>query len=160
MPIFDRFDADNQGWKVSPDAVSYYNASGGNPGGFVAAVDNATEAWYFIAPEHMLLEAKRGYGKSLSFDLKQSAIDSQFNGDDIVLTDGIITLVYNTSYNPATTWTSYLVKLDEVSGWKKGSQKASKEDFLKVLSKVSGLKIRGEYRAGPDRGGLDNVSIK
>lgn len=126
---------------------------GGYPGGYVYAIDNTLGVWYFVAPQHFISEVKKGYAKSLHFDLIQSTIDFQYEADDVVFSDGIDTLTFNTVYNFKTTWTSYAVKLDEFSGWKKGSSIATKTDMQ------TDLRIRGEFRAGPDRGGLDNVAI-
>lgn len=158
-PGFAGFDTDSEGWHVSEGAIGSYSVTGGNPGGYTVGTDNENGFWYFIASRGFVSETQRSYGRTLSFDLEQSAIDSQANADDIILTDGTSTLTYNTAYNPKTTWTHYSVKLDDVSGWKKGSSNATKEDVLHVLQNLTDLRIRGEFRAGPDRGGLDNVMI-
>ncbi|MEZ0541034.1 laminin B domain-containing protein [Fibrella arboris] len=160
-PYLANFDKDSQGWKVSTGAKGGYSPKEGNPSGYIYGIDSSTDTWYFLASDSLVYESKKGYGKTLSFELEQSATDSQgITSDDVVLSDGIITLTYNTSYNPAMTWTSYSVKLDELSGWKNGNKAVTKDEFRHVLDHLSGLKIRGEFRAGPDRGGLDNVSLK
>ncbi len=68
-------------------------------------------------------------------------------------------LTFNTLCNPKITWTSYPIKLDELNGWKKGNTKVTKEDIQSVLENLSNLRIRGEFKAGPDQGGLGNVAI-
>jgi hypothetical protein len=81
---------------------------------------------------------------------------------DISLSGSGTTLVYDTAYNPSTTWTSYSVLLTETSGWKVGSLSGSipsQSQFSDVLSDITDIKIRGEYVSGPDTGGLDNVTV-
>lgn len=159
-PGFNGFDINDEGWHVSEGGISSYSSTGGNPGGYIVGTDNAAGVWYFIASKSFVSETRRSYGRTLSFDLEQSATDFQGNtNNDVVLTDGTNTLTYNTAYNPKTTWTHYSVKLDDVSGWRKGSLTATKEDVLHVLQNLTDLRIRGEFRAGPDQGGLDNVTL-
>lgn len=158
-PDSNSFDDGDQGWRVSAGGVGSYSATGGYPGGYMAGLDNTDGTWYFIAPTPFTNEVRKGYGRTLRFDQFQSATDAQGNTDDIILTDGRNTLTFNTSYNPNTTWTSYAIKLDELSGWEKGKQRATKADMQAVLRNLTGLRIRGEFRSGPDYGGLDNVAI-
>ena len=126
LPNVSNFDADDQGWRISENpetTVPDYSASGGNPDGYIYTTDRLSNAWYFIASTRFVNEVKKGYGKTLHFDLKQSATDAQYDADDVILTDGKIVLTFNTAYNPSTTWTNYSIKLDELSGWKKGASK-------------------------------------
>lgn len=51
------------------------------------------------------------------------------------------------------------MRLDERIGGKKGLEAAAKTDIQVVLQNLTGLKIRGDYKAGPDRGILVNVAI-
>ncbi|WP_245565159.1 laminin B domain-containing protein [Spirosoma spitsbergense] len=160
FPISYGFDDDAQGWEGSVGCKSGYSATGGNPGGYVYGIDDATGFWYFVASTEFTTTVRKAYGLQLSFDLEQSAIDNQADADDIIITDGTLTLTHKTSYNPKTIWTAYSVKLDETAGWKKGKVKATKAELQQVLQNLTSLKIRGEFRSGPDRGGLDNVSIR
>ncbi|GAB3804824.1 hypothetical protein GCM10028819_36940 [Spirosoma humi] len=159
-PGFNGFDANDERWYVSEGGIGSYSIMGGNPDGYVIGTDNSSGIWYFIASNGFVGEARRSYGRTLCFDLKQSATDFQSDtNDDIILTNGITTLTFDTAYNPKTTWTHYSVKLDDTNGWKKGSSNATKEDMQTVLQNLTDLRIRGEFRAGPDRGGLDNVTL-
>ncbi|NID12291.1 hypothetical protein F7231_19110 [Fibrella aestuarina] len=161
LPLMNGFDQDSQGWSVNSAAKGGYSATGGNPGGYVYGIDNSADVWFFLASDSLVHESRRGYGKTLSFDLIQADADGQgATTEDVVLTDGKITLTYNTSCNPATTWTSYSIKLDEQSGWKKGGKAATKVELQQVLFNLNGMKIRGEFRSGPDRAGLDNVTVR
>jgi hypothetical protein len=160
------FDADGEGWMVSGDVQSVapdYFATGGNPGGFVSGNDLVTGGtWYWEAPAKFFGNQSCAYGQALTFDLKQSLRDNQFDGEDIVLEGGGLKLVYETPYNPDTSWTSYAVLLSESSGWRKNTltgDPPTPTEFMSVLSALSGLRIRGEYRNGADSGGLDNVVL-
>lgn len=158
-PGFVGFDAGNDGWRVSEGGIGSYSATGGNPGGYIVGIDSAYGVWYFVASESFVHETRKYYDRTLKFDLIQSATDSQVNASDVILTDGTTTLTFNTSHYPNTTWTPYSVKLDELSGWKKGNAKATKADMQSVLANLTNLRIRGEFKAGPDQGGLDNVIL-
>lgn len=157
--IWDSFDRDTQGWKGSAGSITSFRVKGGNPGGYVLAADDSTGTWYFVAPTRIVSKMKGGYGKIFSFDLEQSATDYQYDADDIILKAGAVTLTYNTAQNPDTTWTSYRVKLDELSGWKKANEPVSKTDLVYVMANLSEVRIRGEFRFGADRCGIDNVSV-
>jgi hypothetical protein len=161
-PDSNAFDDGDQGWRISEGGVGSFSATGGNPGGYMYGTDNFDKIqtiWYFIAPAPFMNEVRKSYGKTLRFDLIQSATDVQRFTYDVIMTDGTNTLTFDTAYNPKTTWTSYAIKLDELSGWQKGNKRATKADIQAVLTNLTDLRIRGEYRSGPDSGGLDNVSL-
>ncbi|GAB3020651.1 laminin B domain-containing protein [Spirosoma pulveris] len=158
-PGFNGFDSDNEGWHVNKGGKEQYRPAGGNPGGYLEGVDNADSAWYFVASAQFVRQVRFSYGRTLRFDLKQSATDTQMDFDDLIMTDGTTKLTFNTPYHPKTTWTNYAVKLDEVQGWKKGKAAATQADIHQMLENLTELYIRGEFRSGPDVGGLDNVSV-
>jgi len=166
LPITNTFDADAEGWAVVGDAQSGsaqpdYSATGGNPGGYTSATDDAQGTfWYWQAPPKFLGDRTAAYGKLLTFDLKQSAADKQLDESDVVLVGGGLTLVFDTSNNPGIDWTNYSIPLQAGAGWKKDSltgANASEAEIRLVLRSLTALRIRGEYREGPDTGGLDNV---
>ena len=70
-------------------------------------------------------------------------------------------LVYEFVYRPSTDWTFFVVSLNESAGWEvEGEGRAPTQGEMQaVLGALSGLRIRGEYRSGPDTGGLDNVFL-
>lgn len=166
--ITSTFDTDTEGWIVTGDATSAnpnYVATGGNPGGYVSADDTAAGGvWVWAAPPKFLGDQSDSFGKTLSFDLKQSSLDSQFDDSDIIITGSDITISLDLSNNPGTDWTHYSVILDETFPWKFGfitsPTLATAEQIQTVLSNISSLKIRGEYVSGSDTGGLDNVILE
>jgi hypothetical protein len=162
------FEKNDEGWKVTGDvknasAQPDYNATGGNPGGFLSATDETTGGiWYWNAPAKFLGAKKRALNKKLSFDLMQSDLSNQFDAPDVILESGDIILVYTLPSHPDIKWTSYSVDLSVEAGWKKNDTSgppAGEEDMSKVLSRLTSLRIRGEYIAGPDIGSIDNICL-
>ena len=165
------FDEGTEGWTVVGDAQSgqvepTHIAEGGNPGGYLRATDDvAGGVWYWNASRAYLGDKSAYYGGTLSFDLNQSATDSQFDSQDVILDNGSVRLGYdfgNSSTHPRTNWTSYEVSLSpEDAGWTnlETDEPATQEEFESVLSDLNQLWIRGEYREGSDTGGIDNVEL-
>jgi hypothetical protein len=162
------FNQDDEGWRVIGDAQgesaipSYINKNG-NPGGFISANDNiAGGVWYWSAPDKFLGNKSSAYGKKISFSLKQSSTDNQFDADDLVLVGANMKIVYNTSVNPEKNWTEYSVTLSEHEGWTYNNvngDKVNRNDLKKILSDLTAIYIRGEYVTGEDTGGLDSVTL-
>jgi hypothetical protein len=157
------FNTSDEGWVVTPDGIGpTYQSTGGNPGGYISAIDEVLgETWYWEAPAKFLGDVSAVYGGILSFDLNQALIDSQKDRDDVILIGSGITLVYNTTDNPYATWTSYSVVLHESAGWTNlaTSLPATSSDLTQVLSDLSTLRIRGDFRIGEDSSSLDNVKL-
>lgn len=162
------FDQNDEEWIVVGDAQGgsakpSYNDKEGNPDGFISANDNATGGtWYWSAPEKFLGDKSSSFGEKFTFSLKQSSTDKQFDGDDLILIGNEMRIVFNTSQNPDTSWTDYSVTLNEEAGWKYNNlngDAVSKNDFIKILSNLTAINIRGEFVTGEDTGGLDNVIL-
>lgn len=166
--ITSTFDTDAEGWAVFGDAeggtaTPDYNATGGNPGGYLSADDDvAGGTWYWDAPDAFLGDRSGSFGRMLSFDLRQTATSSQFDNADIVLQGGGMELRFDTAENPGTDWTSYAVLLSTDAGWTVGATEEAPTDaeFMAVLSDLNALRIRGEFRTGADTGSLDNVILE
>lgn len=162
---FDDPPAGVDGWTVIGDVASGPTriAAGGNPGGFLRLVDSVVgDVIYWNAPGKFLGNKSSAYGFNLTFDLRQSSTDSQFDDDDVVLIGGALTLVYDTSPNPATAWTSYLVPLLASAGWKVGSLSgaaATEAQMQTVLGGLTAMRIRAEYRSGADTDDIDNIVL-
>ncbi len=166
--IVSTFDKDADGWTVAGDAQAgrtkpTFHKDGGNPGGRVSAQDDGVGGvWYWEAPKKFLGDRSSSHGKALSFDLIQSATDSQFNDADVTLEGEKTTLVFKLPQHPDTKWTSYKVPLAAGKGWKvkTNDKEATEEELKAVLKSLKRLWIRGEYRDGADTGQLDNVSLE
>ena len=162
------FNNDDEGWTVVGDAqkgssTPDYTEEGGHPGGYISADDNvAGGVWYWNAPEKFLDDRSSSYGKKISFSLKQSSTNNQFDASDIILFGDGEKIVFDLPDNPDLTWTSYMVELDENAGWRYNNlngDTVSKDDFYKIMTDLTAIHIRGEYVTGTDTGGLDTVIL-
>ncbi|MGV3525305.1 MAG: laminin B domain-containing protein [Candidatus Sericytochromatia bacterium] len=162
------FEQEGEGWTVVGDAQDgkaepTREAEGGNPGAYMSANDDVTGGtWYWAAPERYLGDQSAAYGQTLSFDLKQSSTDNQFEESDVVILGAGLKLVLKLDRNPGLEWTAYEVMLNETADWKIDTlpgASASAAQIQQVLADVSQLWIRGEYVEGPDTGGIDNIRL-
>lgn len=77
------FDQGTEGWTVSGDAQGD-SVTPNNRGGALSAKDNATGGvWYWRAPQKFLGDKPGAYGRTLSFDLRQSATDQLMKLEDM-----------------------------------------------------------------------------
>lgn len=165
------FDTDNENWSATGDPssqVPFWSATGGTPGGYIRVADAATGGtWYFVAPPKFLGNKCAAYGKYLRFDQFTSDTSNQqpFGGrpDVILSVSGGVQLIFDNANNPGLEWTHYDILLQEGAGWHFGSTagpEPTEAEFRAALANVTGLQIRGEYRAQDDFGGLDNVILE
>ncbi len=128
-------------------------------------------AWAYQAPFEFLGDREAFYGGTLSFRLKQSQTDSQFDaklleGADVELVSGETRLVFDfgpASANPGEEWTEYEVSLSADADWiNLTSQEpfATEDELRAVLADLERLRIRGEYRSGDDSSRLDDVVLE
>lgn len=166
--VVSEFDNDAEGWTVTGDAQTAtptWEATGGNPDGHIVSDDSvAGGVWYWNASERYLGDKSGFLNGTLEYDLRVSANDSQFSDDDIVLEGGGTTLVYDhgdQSTHPRLDWTEYEVVLNASDdGWtNETGGTPTRSEFDSVLSSLSSLEIRGEYKTGSDTGRLDNVVL-
>lgn len=163
-----RFDTGDEGWRAIGDPVNTiptWFPTGGNPGGWLRTIDASTGGtWQWAAPVQFLGNKCTAYGNFLRFDLTASEFNTSTNRPDVTLVSGNLQLVFNTSDDPATTWTHYDVPLHENAGWRVGNLNGpapNAAQFRSVLSNLTALRIRGEYLSlGDDEGGLDNVVLE
>jgi len=173
------FDASAEGWTIRTNndvcgvtslvaLTPVYVAAGGNPGGFIQHVDpREGRDSYFRSPIAPVVTLFHGdlsivYSGTLSYDLQQSATDGQYNANDVILFGGGLTLVFNTQYNPRTTWTRYDVPLLAGTGWRMNrcdGAPATEAQIRQALANVTGWMIRAEFRSGADIDGIDNVRL-
>ena len=162
--VVSTFDSDDEGWVVEGDTVApaTYVATGGNPDGFISVTDSAAGGvMYWSAPAKFLGDVSAAYGNSLSFDLRQDLAANPFEDSDVVLESGDTTLHFDAGADPGTTFTNYVVPMTE-AGWHADSLTGplvTQAQFLAVLTDLTQLRIRAEYRTGPDTDDLDNVVL-
>jgi hypothetical protein len=163
-PIESRFLQDAEGWTAGGDGIMYYSPTGGNPGstGYVLIIDKALgDNFYFVAPSRFLGDVSGAYNRLLTFDLhwSETTASADKDGDDVVLRGGGHTLVAMLPDVPATTWTSYSIPLGVGGGWvhQGTTQPATAAEIQAALGSLQEFRIRGEFRSGPEQGGLDNV---
>jgi hypothetical protein len=157
-----KFESGAEGWTLSGDAAAK-KPTWISSGGFIRAVGGVLgRTLYWEAPAKFEGGKADSYGGELSFDLRQSESDIQYDEDHVILKGAGTTLVFDAKNNPGTGWTQYTVELSEGAGWKvSGSGKpASEEQIRAVLSDLDRLRIRAEYRWGPDTDHLDNVVLE
>jgi hypothetical protein len=155
------FDADNEDWTIEGTATGpTHEGSGGNPDGYIHGDDTlgAGDPWYFVAPAKYYSTILNPYVKSMTFDLRQNMGTALDDTEDVILEGSGVTLTYDLT-QPGTSWTSYVVDLDNAAGWtnKTTGMPATLADITTVLESVTALKIRGKYNsAGSTTGDLDN----
>lgn len=158
------FSSSPQGWIIAgdtSDVPAVFEATGGNPGGYISHTDEALgETWYFRAPDGLLAQLRAAENGTLSFSLKQSSTDAGFPDDDIVIVGAAGRLSYRFDRAPGRDWTDFSVRLSASAGWRwNWNQVPTSEQMQRVLSSPTRLDIRGEFRTGDDTGGLDNVRL-
>lgn len=161
------FESGDEGWTLLGDAEGGraepdFNATGGKPGAFVSADDDvAGGVWFWKAPPKFHGDFSGAFGRTLTFDQRQSSLSNQFNDRDVILIGGSGALIwFDTAMNPGTDWTSYSISLDASAGWMLDDNSPAPEPTIReVLSDLVDLQIRGEFISGPDTGSLDNVVL-
>ena len=85
---------------------------------------------------------------------------SAFPDDDIIIVGAAGRLSYRFPSPPGVAWTGFSVRLSESQGWRwNWNAPATQAQIHRVLAEPIRLDIRGEYRTGPDVGGLDNFVL-
>jgi hypothetical protein len=170
------FSAGDEGWRVVSFAnlttdnfsivATYtptFNATGGNPGGFISTTDQDNGDFTFSAPAKFLGNVSGATG--LSYDLIYPVGAINYQPTDVILMGNGETLLWKSSPDivPGPSWMS--VNLDFVPSilWRVETSNgalATNGDFANVLGNLSGLFIRGEYTTGLiETPGLDNVRL-
>lgn len=159
------FDHDLDGWTTANDTRDFaWISDAGNPPGSIFARDVTTGAWwYFVAPGKFLGNKAGVYGGSLSWEVNPNLRNA--NDDsvaDVILRGAGLTLVMNLPMPTVNTWNRYTVSLLETAGWRKTSFTGAvptQTEMLSVLSDLTSIWLRGEFRSGADAAYLDNVVL-
>jgi hypothetical protein len=169
---FDNAAAGLDGWTVTGDPQAgspFYQATGGNPGGFAQVVDGGQGAViYWVAPSKFLGNLSSYAGGTLRFDMAQSPLANLFlanNGDMQLVSPGltIVAEIFSNSNLPSLAFKTETVSLSTATPWRLGSAAgafASASDIQTVLGNVTGILIRGEISLLVDTNGLDNVVLQ
>src|SRR4051812_50196857 len=78
------FDANDDGWIANELGGSNntltYHATGGNPGGYLNALDiEDGRTWSWVAPAKFLGNDSAAYGGTLTFDLREHGTNTQYD---------------------------------------------------------------------------------
>jgi hypothetical protein len=162
------FNIDAEDWAVIdwPDiqvGPAAWTGSTGNPGGSIFPNDPDTGDRYFSAPAKFLGDKSAAYGGTLTYDMLVTDSDTPpWDQPFISITGGNMTLNWTAAAWPVVNaWNTYEVRLDETGGWTRSSDNSTPtaSEFASVLSSLSALIVRGEFRSGTNRGYLDNVVL-
>jgi hypothetical protein len=165
LPVTSSFLQNEEGWIVTDDGNLFYSPTGGNPGGYIFAIDRVEgDTFYFQAPARYHGNRSDAYGTFLMFDLvwtETAASEPKDIPADVIISGAGLTLTTSLPDPPANTWTSYALALHPSGGWvREGTTApATAAEIQSVLGSLQQLRIRGEYRHGPEQGGLDNVRL-
>ncbi len=166
------FDRGAEGWTVTGDVHPIeWESSGGNPGGYIKAVDDATGQWWFFAsPSTWQGDWTQYINGTLSFDL--TLIQHYGNWDN---NQDAVRIYYGSNQaqdfyawgknminHPAQypSWSSYEITIDSTTFTNPDGTPIDAATFNSNMSHVTELWIRGEYINGGDTEGLDNVQVR
>jgi hypothetical protein len=169
------FDTDAEGWGVGnirsnistapdPSTPPTYNATGGNPGGYISTTDTQ-DIVAFLAPGKFLGDDAGFIGGSLSFDLQDTVGSDGVPYPAVVLYSSLGFSISYTALPPGTSWTSYSIPLT-AAGWtgypggeNNGVIPVTDKEFASVMSTIANIAIEADWHTGDDNTGLDNVVL-
>jgi hypothetical protein len=162
----DDFSFDAQDWTLEGQTAGTFPAliKEGNP--HLCATDNGfsitSSHWRFVAPAKYHGAATQALGRRLTWDSKLSNPDDAARlPTDLFIAGRGITVVLSVPQvqNRSPGWTPFSVRIDESAGWRveQTGELATRSDLESVLSNVTGLRIPGEWRNGPEESCIDNV---
>ena len=175
--VLSTFEAGDEGWSVVSfndlSSSNYtvvgtypvtYSATGGNPGGYISSQDPDGGDFTFSAPAAFLGNKLVAIGTTFSYDLNYLDIVNYQTTDVMFVGANGERLLWESSpaLVPTPTFTTVAFAIAPSSQWlvntTSGAQ-ATAADFQAVFSNLAGLYIRGEYAAGSDNTGIDNVRL-
>lgn len=175
--ITSNFNTENDGWIVTDQSggsahTVTYNPTGGNPGGYLSTSVSLSTSMYWRAPAKFLGgHCQNSYGSNLRFDLQLAGPGSIINGSAIyghvrISCSYGYTIVMDLSTVPALipAWTSYTVKLDESTTWRKANNSgpiATHREVVDALSSITVLEIVAQAAFGSDpEVNIDNIVLE
>lgn len=164
------FDTNNENWGAEGDPASTiagWAPTGGLPGGHIRVADAATGGiWYFTAPAKFRGNKCGAYDRWLRYDqFTSDTLNQIFSSDpgDVEIWGNGSKLIFDNAQNPGLAWTHYDILLREDAGWRLESSSGAvptEAEFRAILSNVTKIRFKGEYRPAADFGGLDNVMLE
>ena len=164
------FETDNENWGAEGDPlgpVAGWAPTGGLPDGHIRVIDASTGGtWFFVAPAKFRGNKCGAYDRMFSYDQFTSDTSDQILlGDrpDVEIWGNGTRLVFDNAENPGLAWTHYEMLLREDAGWRLDDMNGpvpTAAEFRMVLSNITKIRIKGEYRPSSDYGGLDNVILQ
>ena len=170
------FDTDAEGWGVGdinsnvstapdPNNPPTYNATGGNPGGYISTTDTENIV-AFLAPSKFLGVDVGFIGGTLTFDLQDTVPSDGVPYPTVVLYSAIgVSISYTAASPPGTSWTSYSIPLT-ASGWteypggeQNGTVPVTDGEFGFIMDSIVNIAIEADWHTGADNTGLDNVIL-
>lgn len=155
------FDEGVEGWWIYNDGTNLtYHTDGGNPGGYISAVDLALDqTWRFVSPCSWGGDWSSFLGGTISFDIKVISGDTNryYTASDVIIdTEGTGHYAkWSSGISPKPgSWTHYEVRLSESN-----FQIVGDRTWDQIISNVTYLMIRGEHIVGPDTEGVDNIRV-
>ncbi len=157
-------DLSNNNYTVIGTYAATYSATGGNPGGYISALDPDGGDFTFAAPAKFLGNESAAVGTTFSYDLNYlDTVNYQTTDVMFVGANGERLLwESNPPFVPTPAFATVSVVLSPSAQWHVNTTTgalATAADFQTVFGNLAGLYIRGEYASGPDNTGLDNVSL-
>jgi hypothetical protein len=161
------FSSNAEGWAVVSTIGYYgsptYSPTGGNPGGYIYAVDPDTGAWGFAAPSKFLGNVSAAYGQPFSFDIAAYNTPEHATAWVGIQGAGYQFICLYDAPASASTWYSRSVSMTETAGWVDPDTQMppTYAEMMAVLSSLDGLVITAEFLEGleNDISGLDNVVL-
>jgi alkaline phosphatase D len=162
--ITETFNKSADGWGLNGDPSSFgWQATGGDPKGYLAWVDGATGAIsYYTAGPKFLGNKMAFYGGTLSYDILDTgnglnAYDVQIIGDGKTLQ---YTSPNDSGFPTPNVWSAASLQLIAANFIDTATNAPpSVSEMKKVMKDITEIDIRAEYVNGNESGGLDNVVL-
>lgn len=136
-------------------------SSGGNPGGFLRVNEPAQgNVDRIAAPAEFLGNKSAFVGGTFSMDRLTNTLSSPLTSNDDIrlVSDGVI-LRYDLPSPGLGEWVTATVDLSAAAGWVRvsDSQPPTPEQFLAVMSNLTGIYLLADFRSGPETPSFDNI---
>lgn len=157
--LYSNFDSGSEGWTTEGATAVAYSATGGNPGGYIYANDNAGTWWMFASPVSWAGDWSGYDGGTIQFDLVPLNKTADQHYRSVQVWSGSDYMYWDINAYPGQgQWTSFQVQLTDANFTEVGVGAT----YSGILSNVTSLKLIGDIVNGTgsiDTTGLDNVSV-